>query len=175
MGAEFGHTKLVYNGRRCTCGQLGCVDAYCSATGLVASAREAITEQSLLWELCCHDPEKIDAKMIESAVGEGDPCAVEVWETYIDRLAAATGNLIVVFRPEIVVLGGGVAKAGEMLLKPLQERVLKTTFAGSEIGVPKIKAAECGNDAGIIGAAMLERFGFRRGGTIDNQGGKENA
>ena len=176
MGAEFGHTKLVYGGRRCTCGQQGCIDAYCSATGLATLARERIDKDSLMWKLCDHDLQKLDAQRIVQAVESGDRCAARVWEDYIGLLAAAVSNLTALFRPEVVILGGGVAKAGETLLAPLRVKVLETTFAGKEIGVPDIRLAERGNDAGIIGAAMLEHYGFRRGGSNTNRnGGKQYA
>ena len=83
-------------------------------------------------------------------------------EQYIDYLSCAISSFVVIFRPEIIILGGGVANAGEILRKPLQERLLVNTYAGDEIGVPEIRLAECGNDAGLIGAAMLEKYGMDR-------------
>ena len=162
MGAELGHTKLVFGGRKCTCGQSGCLDGYCSARGLVETAVENLTEKSALWALCHYDIRKLEAQMITQAAVDGDSCAESIWDLYISQLAAAIGNFIAVFRPEIVILGGGVAKAGQLLLEPLKQKVAESTFAASEIGIPEIRLAEAGNDAGIIGAAMLEQYGAKR-------------
>ena len=81
-------------------------------------------------------------------------------KNYIEYLSCAIANFIVVFRPERVILGGGVANAGEELLVPLKKCLLANTFAGNEIGIPPI--AKCGNDAGIIGAAMQELYGANK-------------
>ena len=162
LGAELGHTKLVFRGRRCTCGQLGCLDGYCSARGLVDTAKERISDGSMMWELCRYDIRKLEASMISLAARQGDRCACEAWETYLDQLAAAIGNFIAVFRPEAIILGGGVAKAGDQLLVPLKQKVKDSTFAAQEIGIPDIRLAQAGNDAGIIGAARLQRFGINR-------------
>ena len=162
MGAELGHTKLVFGGRKCTCGQSGCLDGYCSARGLVETAAENMTEKSALWAMCHYDIRKLEARMVTQAVMDGDPCAESVWDLYISQLAVAIGNFIAIFRPEIVILGGGVARAGQLLLDPLRLKVKESTFAASEIGIPEIRLAEAGNDAGIIGAAMLEQYGAKR-------------
>ncbi|MBC5690580.1 ROK family protein [Mediterraneibacter sp. NSJ-55] len=164
MGAELGHTKLVYNGAACTCGQYGCAEAYCSATALIRQAKEALERdpESLMVRLCDGDISKLEAKTVFDAMKQGDDTARQVIEQYIDYLSCAISSFVVIFRPEIIILGGGVANAGEILRRPLQERLLVNTYAGSEIGVPDIKIAECGNDAGLIGAAMLEKYGMNR-------------
>ena len=164
LGAELGHTKLIYKGNRCTCGQLGCVDAYCSARGLVEQAKEALTEnrESIMLELCDHDFTKLTARMVFEAVEQKDITAIRVLDQYIDYLACAIGNFVVIFRPEVVILGGGVANAGEALLTPLKKKVYESTFASEQIGIPDIRIAQCGNDAGIIGAAFLEKYGVDR-------------
>lgn len=166
MGAELGHTKLVYNGKRCTCGQRGCIEAYCSATALIRQAQESIKEHP---EICSILREKnrkhaggLEAKDVFEAAGEGDQLAAEVLRNYIEYLSCAIANFIVVFRPERVILGGGVANAGEELLVPLKKCLLANTFAGNEIGIPPITIAKCGNDAGIIGAAMQELYGANK-------------
>lgn len=164
MGAELGHTKLVYQGVQCTCGQYGCAESYCSATALIRQAKEAVADypESLMVELCRGDLSKLEAKTVFDAMLQGDLTARKVVDQYIDYLSYAISSFVVIFRPEIIILGGGVANAGEVLRKPLQERLLENTYAGKEIGVPEIKIAECGNDAGIIGAAMLEKYGLNR-------------
>lgn len=162
LGAELGHTKLFFRGRRCTCGQLGCIDGYCSARGLAETAREMLTEGTLLWDLCHHDIRKLEARMVTEAVQMGDQTAMGIWDLYLSQLAAAISNFIAIFRPEAVILGGGVAKAGDLLLHPLRQKVQECTFAAAEIGIPDIRLAKAGNDAGIIGAAMLKKQGIDR-------------
>ncbi len=164
MGAELGHTKLVYRGRKCTCGQFGCAEAYCSASALIDQAKEALSgnADSMMMELCGHDLSKIEGRTVFDALEKGDATARKVFEQYVDCLSCALSTFIAIFRPEIIILGGGVANAGKALCEPLQERLEANTFAGNEIGVPDIVTAACGNDAGIIGAAMLEKYGIDR-------------
>lgn len=159
MGAELGHTKLVYDGLLCTCGQKGCLEAYCSATALIRFAREAIenTPDSIIMELCGNDPQKINGKIIFEAVALKDKLAVRLLDEYASRLAAGISSFVTIFRPQIIIVGGGLADAGNSLLSLLNEKLYCKTFAAAEIGVPKIIGATLGNDAGIIGAALLEK------------------
>ena len=159
MGAELGHTKLVYDGELCTCGQKGCMEAYCSSTALCRTASAAIKEhpQSMMAQLCSERHSEVNGKIIFDAAKAGDGVANEIVRNYIGYLAAGISSFITIFRPEIIVLGGGIAENGEFLLAPLRERVFSCTFGASEIGVPPIVKAHLGNDAGIIGAAFLEK------------------
>lgn len=143
MGAELGHTKLVYDGELCTCGKRGCMEAYCSATALIRDAARKGFQG--------------DAKAIFQAAREGNAEMAGLVDRYIDYLAAGISSFIAIFRPEKVLLGGGVANNGDQLFVPLNERVREVTFYSEEIGVPEIRRAELGNDAGIIGAAFLIR------------------
>jgi ROK family protein (putative glucokinase) len=159
MGAEIGHTKLVYGGVPCTCGQLGCFESYASATGLIRQIKEAIKEypNSLLALEYGEKQEEIEARTAFDMAARGDDTAKMVVDRYISYLAAGLSTLVTLFRPQMIIIGGGVSNAGETLLKPLREKLFKSTFAANEIGVPPIVRAELGNDAGIIGAAMLSR------------------
>lgn len=164
MGTELGHAKLVYNGVPCTCGQKGCVEAYCSATALIRQMKEAARQvpDSFLWELCGGDLNKLEGKSLFEAVRRGDRTAKQVLLQYADYLSCAMSTYITLFRPDKIILGGGIANAGELLLEPLRERLVANTFAGSEIGVPEVITAKLGNNAGIIGAAFLEKYGVIR-------------
>jgi glucokinase len=159
MGAELGHTKLVYDGIRCTCGQKGCLESYCSSTALIRQAKEAVKEEPLtrILELCQGDTNRINGLVIFEAAKEGDALAVKLVDDYIGHLAAGISTFITIFRPQIIILGGGIAHAGDFLLKPLNEKLYTSTFAADIIGIPQIVGAELGNDAGIIGAAFLEK------------------
>lgn len=164
MGAELGHMKLVYNGIPCTCGQKGCVESYCSATALIRQTKEAMEKQSnsVLWELCGGNPDNLEGKTLFEAVKLADQTAKSVLGQYVEYLSCAISNYIVLFRPNKIILGGGISEAGELLLAPLRERLVPNTFAGSEIGVPELVTAKLGNDAGIIGAAFLDSYGVKR-------------
>lgn len=158
MGAELGHTKLVFGGVRCTCGQYGCVESYASATALIRQAREALEAcpESLMGALCGGDPAKMDARIPFAAAKQGDAAAAGVVDRYISYLAAGLSTFIVIFRPQAIIIGGGISNEGEALLKPLNEKMFQCTYAAAEIGIPPAIQARLGNDAGIIGAALLE-------------------
>lgn len=158
MGAELGHTKLVYNGVRCTCGQYGCVESYASATALIRQTREAVAAHpdSRMAAMCGGDPDKADVRTAFTAAREGDAAAAAVVDQYSSYLAAGLSSFVAIFRPQAIVIGGGASNEGDSLLKPLNEKLFQCTFAAEEIGVPPVVKAQLGNDAGIIGAALLE-------------------
>lgn len=159
MGAEFGHTKLVRDGIKCTCGQKGCLEAYCSSTALIRVARDAVSQNptSRILELAGGSLEGINGKVIFEAAEQGDSVAGEIVERFISDLAAGISSFIALFRPEIIILGGGLSN-NESLFAPLNEKVRECSFSASEIGVPRVVRASLGNDAGIIGAAFLEKI-----------------
>lgn len=159
MGAEIGHTKLVYDGLPCTCGQKGCFEAYASATALINQARNAAESdpQSIMNELCGGDMSKMNAKIPFDAAKAGDASAKTVIEKYIDYLAAGLSSAIALFRPQAIIIGGGVSAQGDYLIKPLKKKLYDCTFSAEQIDIPEIVTARLGNDAGIIGAAMLCR------------------
>ncbi|MBQ6300848.1 MAG: ROK family protein [Bacteroidales bacterium] len=156
MGAELGHTKLVYDGELCTCGQKGCLESYCSATALIRHAGEALEKApgSLIGELCGGDRNVIDARMVFHAAA-GDQVATDLVEDYISRLASGLSTFITIFRPESIILGGGVSNAGDQLFVPLNQKLAESTFGAEQIGVPEVIPAILGTDAGLVGAAFL--------------------
>ncbi|WP_373264304.1 ROK family protein [Hungatella hathewayi] len=164
LGAELGHVKLVYNGIRCSCGQKGCLESYCSATALIEQTKESMkTERtSLLWDMCHGSFQGLDGRLIFEAAANGDATAKNAVAQYTDYLAAGISTFITIFRPEVIILGGGIAEAGSTLLDTLNRKVRAVTFAADEIGVPPVVKAALGNDAGIIGAALLERYTEKR-------------
>ena len=106
--------------------------------------------------------EAIEGKTLFDAVKLNDPTAKQVLEQYVEYLSSGISTYITLFRPDKIILGGGIAEAGDLLIKPLQQRLIPNTFAGTEIGVPQIVKAKLGNDAGIIGAAFLGKYGVNR-------------
>lgn len=158
-GAEFGHTVIVSDGELCSCGRKGCFEAYASATALIRETKRAAQADtsSMLWQICEGNLDKIDGRMAFEAMKQGDVSATVVVENYIKYLSIGITNLVNIFRPNVVLLGGGVCKQGEVLTKPINEYVGENCFGGERIFVPEVKVAELGNDAGMIGAAGLGR------------------
>ena len=163
MGAELGHVRLVYGGERCSCGQSGCVEAYCSARALVRQTARAIAQnpESLMAALA-RDAGKVSGRTAFLAARQGDAAAQAVVDQYIEYLAAAISSVVNIFRSEVILLGGGVSHEGEPLLGPLNRLLPRLVAASDKIGCPPVLAAALGNDAGIIGAANLyEAWGAR--------------
>ena len=156
-GAEVGHSILKLGGEKCTCGRRGCFEAYASATALIRQARRAMKKdaESLLWKLCGGDDTKVDGKLVFDAVHGGDNTAIKVLNKYVEYLAAGLVDLANIFRPEIILLGGGISEAGETLLKPLREVFYRDLFGGNDHAPVLLGLATLGNDAGLCGAARL--------------------
>lgn len=156
-GAEIGHMVIEAGGRACTCGRKGCFEAYSSASGLIAMTREAMERNadSLMWELADGDLAKVNGKTAFDGMRRGDPAACGVVDEYIRFLATGIANIINIFQPEILCIGGGICKEGETLLKPLREIISNEVYSRFSKQNTKIVKAELGNDAGIIGAAFL--------------------
>lgn len=157
---EMGHMTLYPNDRPCRCGRLGCFETYCSATGLVESTRRMMERQrrSKMWELCAGDLQNATARTAFDAMRLNDSAATGVVEQYISDMAIGVANVINMFQPEVFSIGGGVSKEGDTLLLPLRTKVEKLTFPGRGGLRTRLAIASLGNDAGIIGAAMLGRL-----------------
>lgn len=156
-GAELGHTTLIYSGEPCTCGRRGCVEAYVSATALIRDAgREAaIHRESMLNALCHGDISKMNGKIPFDAAKQKDETALRIVHNYITYLGEAITNYVNIFRPDVVLLSGGVCNQGSYLTDPLQDYIKDQCFAGEKAFIPMIRCASLGNEAGIIGAANL--------------------
>ena len=157
-GMEVGHMITRPGGRLCGCGNRGCWETYGSATGLIRTAREAMAEhpESALWQLCGGDESRVEGKTPFQAAQQGDETAIRVVEEYVKALAEGLINVVALTQPEIVCLGGGVSAAPEqLLLEPLRRQVREGAF--DKLHAPRIVRAALGNDAGIVGAAMLCR------------------
>ena len=157
-GAELGHMVIEANGHPCTCGRRGCWEAYASATGLIRLTKEAAKKNpsSSIYELVQNDLDKINGKTAFDAAKAGDETGQQVVNTYIKYLGVGLTNVINIFQPEVLVIGGGICKEGEYLLKPLREYIKQQVYC-KQVAQTQIKTAMLGNDAGIIGAAMLGR------------------
>jgi glucokinase len=160
-GAELGHIVIEKDGRQCSCGRKGCWEAYSSATGLVNMTKDAIIaaresgRETAMEEMIGGDLDKVSARTAFNAQKAGDALGAEVVDEYISYLATGIVNIINIFQPNVLSIGGGVCNEGENLMKPLLDKVWSETY--SREGTPKtqIMIAKLGNDAGIIGAAVL--------------------
>ena len=156
IGGELGHTILDLDGVPCTCGNHGCLERYCSATALIRMAREAVAEhpESKILSIAGGDPAKIEAKTVFDASKEKDETAVAVYQRYISFLAQAVASVINLLDPEVIVLGGGVSKAGKDLLDPLVREFPQYVLFNDQ-PLPAVRLAVLGSEAGMIGASML--------------------
>ena len=154
VGSELGHMIVMIDGEPCTCGNRGCWERYTSATALIRMGREAAKAhpESILNA----DGEVTGAKQVMDAAKAGDPAACEVFDKYTTYLATGLVNIINFIDPEIIAIGGGVSAAGEFLIQPVREKLAKMIFYKA-MPYARVELATLGNDAGIIGAAMLAR------------------
>ena len=159
-GAELGHIVIEYNGRPCSCGRRGCWEAYSSATALVAMTNEKIAEcakqgrATLMTELAAQRG-KVTGRTACDAMRMGDEAAREVYEVYVGYLACGLANIVNIFQPQIISLGGGISNEGQSLIDAVLPLVHKEQYGGGIIDLADIRIAKLGNDAGIIGAACL--------------------
>ena len=155
-GGEIGHTVIVVDGYECTCGRKGCFEAYSSATGLIRMTREAAEAhpESKIKQLVEADG-RISARTAFNAAKMLDDTGMEVVERYIKHLACGITNTINVFQPDILCIGGGVCNEGDALLLPLKKLVAENVYSKNSAKNTEICICSLGNDAGIIGAAML--------------------
>ena len=155
-GVELGHAYLVDGGEPCTCGNHGCMEAYCAASALARDGQRAMKKhpESLIAARAGGSPENVDAKLVIDCAKEGDETAKAVFDQYIDSLSSACASIYNLLDPEVIAIGGGVCGAGEFLFAPLREKTTGKCFYKTH---GKLVPAELGNDAGMIGAAMLHK------------------
>ena len=159
-GAELGHMVISTGGKQCSCGRRGCWEAYSSATALANMAKEKITELNLkgvhtLMNDMARPDGSVSARVPFAAMKEGDPYAKEVCDEYIRYLAEGITNIINIFQPNILSIGGGVCNEKEYLTKPLIEIINCDQYTRTSKNKTQVVTATLGNDAGIIGAASL--------------------
>lgn len=158
-GAELGHTVICMNGRPCNCGRNGCFEAYASATGLIKTTEEIMNQnkQSLMWELL-EPGSEISGKTAFQAMKQGDAAAAEVVSLFISQLSCGIINMINIFQPQLICIGGGISNEGDNLIKPVQEYIDREDYARDSKNQCLLKTAKLGNDAGLIGAAFVDNY-----------------
>ena len=158
IGSEIGHMITVAGGELCTCGNRGCWERYASATAIIRMGRAAAEKnpEGAIAKAVGGDLDKIEARTVIDLAKAGDPEASEIFDTYVDHLCVGLTSLINIMDPEVIALGGGVSHAGEFLLNAVRQKIKKYIFYKT-MPYARIELATLGNDAGIIGAAMLGR------------------
>ena len=158
-GAELGHETIRFDGKKCACGRRGCFEAYASASALVSLTKRKMRgcADSKLWSVCGGDIGAVNGKTVFDGLRAGDALAREIFGIYIGYLAEGIANIVNAFRPEAVLLGGGISAEGDTLIAPLRERVNKLILGGGAYAPVTIAAAKLGNDAGLCGAAKFAK------------------
>jgi len=156
---ELGHMVMQMNGRPCTCGRSGCMEAYVSATALIEMAQEAMKEEraTVLWEMCEGTPALMNGKIVFDAVRKEDFLARKLLADYVEYLAIGVTNIINLLQPEMLCIGGGISRSGDLFLPLLKEKVNRWVYTRDSKVKTEITTAQLYNDAGIIGAAFLPK------------------
>jgi glucokinase len=151
-GGEFGHVLVRSGGRLCLCGRRGCLEAYASGSSIAARAVEAVAERGAGSTLA--RIERPRAEDVIAAAQAGDRLAGELWAETIDVLSSALTDLVNVFEPEVVVLGGGVTRSGDALLLPIRARVARDAMPPAAAAA-RIELAGLGDEVCAVGAAAI--------------------
>ena len=155
---EIGHIVIEQDGALCGCGRRGCWEAYSSATALVRMTKEAVEECERTGRYTSMSKaERISGRTACDAMRAGDEVATEVYNRYVKYLANGITNMVNIFQPEVISLGGGVSNEGQSLIDAILPIVRAEQYGGDVVELTQLRIAELGNDAGIIGAAALEQ------------------
>ena len=159
-GGELGHTVIFVDGEACTCGRKGCWETYASATALIRQTKAEMeaNKNSIMWKLCDGDINRVNGKTAFDAMREKDESGIKVVKEYIRYIAIGVTNVINIFQPEVLCIGGGISKEGDVLVKPIVQFVEKERYSKNIEKQTAVKVAALGNDAGIIGAAFLDKL-----------------
>ncbi len=154
---ELGHMVIKEDGLPCNCGRHGCFELYASATALIRQTREAMVNapDSIMWKYCEGDIFKVNGKTAFDALRAGDETGTRVIYQFVRYLAVGVVDMIDILQPDAIIIGGGISKEKDYLIKPLEKIVEEERYSKGDTQT-KIIVAELGNDAGIIGAAYLD-------------------
>ena len=160
MAGEVGHMTVVYDGRSCPCGRKGCWEQYASATALKRLTKEAmdVHPDSILERVVAENDGQVSGQSAFIAARQGDPVGQAVCDLYVRYLATGIVNLINIFQPDTLAIGGGVSnEADEQLLFPLRKLAAQESIPCNRDKMTRIVTAQLGDQCGIIGAAFLGR------------------
>ncbi|MDR0751531.1 MAG: ROK family protein [Christensenellaceae bacterium] len=155
-GGEGGHMVIKKGGLKCTCGRKGCWEAYASATALIRETTKAIKKypDSLMSQIA-KDEGKVSGRTAFRAAEKCDAQAINVVDQYIEDVACGITNLVNIFRPDAVIIGGGISNEGDFFINEIIKHVNRDSYGSTRNPATKIVRAELKNDAGILGAAAL--------------------
>lgn len=158
-GGECGHTVIVVDGEQCSCGRKGCWEAYASATALIRQTKKAMEEypDSYMHQIAEAEG-KVSGRTAFDAMRKGDVAGIKVVDQYIKYVSCGLINIVNALQPEIICIGGGICNEGETLMQPLRRYVQAERYSIHSKIQTKIVKAELGNDAGVIGAAILGKI-----------------
>ena len=159
-GGELGHMVIEHGGRSCSCGRLGCWEAYSSATGLIRMTNEKLEEckrcgRRTVMEDYRSKEGGVTGRTAFDAMRAGDAAAKEVVDLYLSYLETGLVNIVNIFQPEVISLGGGVSNEGQALIDAIMPEIRRQRYGGDRLRATEIRIAMLKNDAGIIGAAVL--------------------
>jgi glucokinase len=155
---EMGHMVINFDGEQCNCGRRGCWERYAAASALVEQTKDAMrnSHDSKMWSLVNNNIDAVSGRTAFDAMREGDPTAKFVVNRYISYVACGIINIINALQPDMICIGGGVGHEGEYLLEPLRRIVERERYSLYAKKQTRLCSAVLGNDAGIIGAALLD-------------------
>jgi len=153
---EIGHMTIMPDGPRCGCGNHGCLEALASGTAIARVARERVTRgaPTLIANLAEGDPERITAKLVAEAAGQGDEVAEDILAEAMNYLGIGMANLVNLFNPQVIVIGGGLTNIGEKLFGPVRQVIDRRAFRATAQAV-RVAPAELGDNVGVLGAAAV--------------------
>jgi glucokinase len=153
-GGELGHMTIDFNGPRCGCGNYGCVEAYASGPAIASMGMKAVSQglTTKIAELCAYDLNRITPELIARAALDGDEIAQEIYENAGLYLGIAAANICVSVGPRRIIIGGGVAQAGELLLDPIR-RTIQERVHVMPVEQVEVVQSQLGDNAGVIGVA----------------------
>ncbi|MGV8146272.1 MAG: ROK family protein [Alkaliphilus sp.] len=160
MGSELGHMIIGENYFDCNCGNNGCLETFASATAIIKHTQKLLGEDkrsSLIRDKVKGNYEKIDAKLVFECAKLGDELALESFKRFIKYLSIGIGNIFNIFEPDVVLLGGGVSKAGDYIIEPVIKETYKHITFDYDIS-DRIAVAKLENNAGMLGSAMYARM-----------------
>ncbi len=159
-GAEIGHQSLVFNGKPCTCGRRGCLEAYASVTALIAQTKEAMEQNpDSMMNKWAEEHGKVNGRTAFECAKAGDPAAIAVRDRYIEYVAEGICSIVNVLQPEILSIGGGISREGDTLLTPIKEYFAVNDY-NKHMKKTDIRIARLFGDAGIVGAAKAAEAGL---------------
>jgi len=156
---EMGHMVIAMDGEQCNCGRRGCWERYASATALIAQTKDAMKKDvdSIMWDLVDNNIARVSGRTAFDAMRKGDATAKSVVDTYIRYIAVGLVNVINALQPDVICIGGGISHEKDNLLVPLRKHVSRGRYSIYSDNQTELCCAVLGNDAGIIGAALLDK------------------